>query len=31
MNCGKPYGMEFSAARAMTIRRIEGGNFGKFD
>jgi len=28
MNCGKPFGMEFSAARAMTIRRIEGGMFG---
>ena len=28
MTCGKPYGMEFSAARAMTIRRIEGGIFG---
>ena len=28
MNCGKPYGMEFSAARAMTIRRIEGGILG---
>ena len=28
MDCGKPFGMEFSAARAMTIRRIEGGMFG---
>ena len=28
MSCGKPYGMEFSAARAMTIRRIEGGILG---
>ena len=28
IECGKPYGMEFSAARAMTIRRIEGGIFG---
>ena len=28
MECGKPHGMEFSAARAMTIRRIEGGIFG---
>ncbi len=28
MSCGKPFGMEFSAARAMTIRRIEGGMFG---
>ena len=28
MKCGKLYGMEFSAARAMTIRRIEGGIFG---
>ena len=28
MECGKTYGMEFSAARAMTIRRIEGGIFG---
>jgi aminomethyltransferase len=26
--CGKPYGMQFSASRAMTIRRIEGGIFG---
>ena len=28
MECGKPFGMEFSASRAMTIRRIEGGIFG---
>ena len=28
MDCGKPFGMEFSAARAMTLRRIEGGIFG---
>ena len=28
IDCGKPFGMEFSAARAMTIRRIEGGMFG---
>jgi|TARA_B100001540_G_scaffold208838_1_gene183992 glycine cleavage system aminomethyltransferase T len=28
MNCGKPHGMELSASRAMTIRRIEGGIFG---
>ena len=28
MDCGKPFGMEFSAARAMTLRRIEAGIFG---
>ena len=28
MNCGKPFGMELSATRAMTIRRIEAGIFG---
>ena len=28
MSCGNPYGMELSASRAMTIRRIEGGIFG---
>ena len=28
MSCGKPHGMELSASRAMTIRRIEGGIFG---
>ena len=28
IECGKPYGMQFSASRAMTIRRIEGGIFG---
>ncbi len=28
IECGEPYGMEFSASRAMTIRRIEGGIFG---
>jgi len=28
MNCGQPHGMELSASRAMTIRRIEGGIFG---
>ena len=28
IECGKPYGMKFSASRAMTIRRIEGGIFG---
>ena len=28
INCGKPYGMEFSSTRAMTIRRIEGGILG---
>ena len=28
MECGKPFGMELSASRAMTIRRIEGGMFG---
>ncbi len=28
MKCGRPYGMEFSSTRAMTIRRIEGGIFG---
>ena len=28
MEHGKPYGMELSASRAMTIRRIEGGIFG---
>jgi len=28
MKCGKPFGMDFSASRAMTIRRIEGGIFG---
>ena len=26
--CGKPFGMELSATRAMTIRRIEAGIFG---
>ena len=28
MDCGKPFGMELSATRAMTIRRIEAGIFG---
>ena len=28
MEHGKPHGMELSASRAMTIRRIEGGIFG---
>ena len=28
MSCGKPFGMELSATRAMTIRRIEAGIFG---
>jgi aminomethyltransferase len=28
MTCGKPFGMELSATRAMTIRRIEAGIFG---
>ena len=28
MECGKPFGMELSATRAMTIRRIEAGIFG---
>jgi aminomethyltransferase len=28
MNCGKTFGMELSATRAMTIRRIEAGIFG---
>ena len=28
MNCGKPFGMEISASRAMTLRRIEAGIFG---
>ena len=28
MSCGEPHGMELSASRAMTIRRIEGGIFG---
>lgn len=28
VKCGKPYGMEFSPTRAMTLRRIEGGIFG---
>ena len=28
IECGKPYGMELSSSRAMTIRRIEGGIFG---
>ena len=28
ISCGKPHGMELSASRAMTIRRIEGGIFG---
>ena len=28
MNCGKPFGMELSATRAMTIRRIEAGILG---
>ena len=28
IECGKPYGMQFSASRAMTIRRIEGGILG---
>ena len=28
MNCGKPFGMEFSSTRAMTIRRIEAGILG---
>ena len=27
-DCGKPFGMELSATRAMTIRRIEAGIFG---
>ncbi len=26
--CGKPYGMEFTSTRALTIRRIEGGILG---
>ena len=28
MDCGKPFGMEISASRAMTLRRIEAGIFG---
>ena len=28
IDCGKPFGMELSATRAMTIRRIEAGIFG---
>lgn len=28
MECGTPFGMEFSPSRAMTIRRIEGGILG---
>ena len=28
MACGKPYGMEFSSTRALTVRRIEGGILG---
>ena len=28
MDCGQPYGMEFSSTRALTIRRIEGGILG---
>lgn len=28
MDSGKPYGMEFSSTRALTIRRIEGGILG---
>jgi glycine cleavage system aminomethyltransferase T len=28
MACGAPYGLELSSARAMTIRRIEGGILG---
>lgn len=28
MACGAPHGLEFSSARAMTIRRIEGGILG---
>ena len=28
IECGTPYGMEFSSTRAMTIRRIEGGILG---
>jgi len=28
MHCGEPHGLEFSSARAMTIRRIEGGILG---
>ena len=28
MSSGKPFGMEFSSTRAMTIRRIEGGILG---
>ncbi len=28
MACGKPFGMEFSSTRALTIRRIEGGILG---
>ena len=28
MDCGRPYGMEFSSTRALTVRRIEGGILG---
>ena len=28
MDCGAPYGMEFSSTRALTVRRVEGGILG---